>query len=248
MSDQPCPGNCNSRYHKACEAYREAMMTYDPLDPDQSRPEPPDIRPRGWGRPVWCSEHAAQIRRELAQLDDLAALLAATADGYDAKPRTERVAGTSVPASPSEAADVLDEMNSMLTGWEQAYRDLRGWPSPPPRGDDASAQTTCIAWLTVHLDGILATAYAEQFGRQVLDWRRILARSTKAGVRKLRLPLRCPRCHLLVLVWTEGEDTVNCENPDCARVMTRSEYEAEVEVEAAAAAISRGEILDAADA
>ena len=231
MSGQPCPGNCNARYWRAQEAYAAALAAYDPLDPRTSRPDPPDAEPRSWGEPVWCAEHTAQVRRELASLDDLVPLLLRTADGYESRPRTEKVGGTAEPGSPSPAADTLDELDRLLQLWERGYRELRGWPSPPPRGDDADRRTTSIAWLMSHLAGILSSDYATEFGRDVLGWRRILVHQTKAGARRLTLPLRCPPpagCGLLTLTWTEGTDRVECANPGCGRIMSRAAYEDEV--------------------
>jgi hypothetical protein len=246
VSDQPCPGrSCNGRYWAATDAYRRDLAAYDPLNPETSRPEPPgpDII-WGWGDPVWCSDCQALISLHLAQLDTLAALLAAEADGHrdagEQEKGGKRGAG-SAPPSPSPAADDLDELARMLAAWEAIYRTLKGWPSPPPRGDLASRETERIAWLSRHLRGILASDIAADFGAEVLQWHRGMARQAKAGVRTLRLPLRCPgrNCGWLTLTWTEGSDRVECGNPDCGLIMSRTEYDAEVERVATAAA--RGE-------
>ncbi len=245
--DQPCPGTCNARFWKARDAYDGELAAYDPLDPATSRPDEPDVRPRGYGTPVWCAECTARIRRELASLDDLVALLLRQADGYEGRPRTEKVGGSSEPGSPSPAADQLDELDRLLAMWEKGYRDLMGWDAPPPRGDDADRRTTSIAWLTSHLDGILRSGYALEFGRDVLAWRKVLAGATKAGVRTLRMPLRCPKphgCGLLTLTWTEGSDRVECGNPNCGLIMSRASYEAEVEAAAKAISGARGSDLD----
>jgi ribosomal protein S27E len=239
MSEQPCPGNCNSRHWKAVKDYGSALAWYDPLDPDTSRPEPPgESLVRSWGDP-WCPSCTAEIRLRLAQLDDLAAILSAAADGYETSPRTERVGGSSEPRSPSQAADELADMSGILAAWEGTYRELRGWPSPAPRGDDAGKLTTCIAWLARHLDGILASDFAREFGTEVLDWRRAIANRAKAGTRTLRMPLRCPRCRLLSLTWEEGSDEVKCGDDICGQILTRAQYEALVET--TAASISAGE-------
>lgn len=117
----------------------------------------------------------------------------------------------------------------MLAGWETAYRDLRNWPSPPPRGDLASTVTTCIAWLLHRLDAILRSPLAADLGLEILQWHRELARSSKAGVRTLRKPLRCPSCQFLTLMWTEGEQQVLCRNVSCNRILSLTEYENEVD-------------------
>lgn len=223
-----CPGSCNSAYRSAREAYEEALALYDPMDSRQERPAPPEIRP--WeGGPVWCARCASRIRACLAELDDAGCLLAAQADGLRGESGEQRVSGSQDHASPSPAADDLDELLSMLTGWEDAYRDLQGWPSGARRGYLASAITTTIAWLTAHLDGILEGVLAEDFGAEILKWHRELCGKSKAGARRLRKPLRCPGCQLLSLTWTEGEEYVRCGNPDCSRLLRLAEYEAETE-------------------
>jgi hypothetical protein len=232
MSAQPCPGtSCNGRYWKAWDAYDQALAGYDPLNPAQSRPEQPDIRWRADGNPVWCADCTARIRKELASIDRLIPRLLREADGHEGKPRTEKVGGTSEPGSPSPAADLADELDRLLVMWEDGYRKLKGWSSAPARGGDADARTEMIDWLLAHLDdgpgGILRSDYALEFGRDVLNWRKVLARSTKAGVRKLRKPLRCPRCRLITLVWEEGSDRVDCANPDCSAVYSYADYEKE---------------------
>jgi hypothetical protein len=232
MPDVPCPGNCNRRFREAREAYGQAMLAYDPLDPDQSRPEPPEIRP--WpGEPVWCARDAARIGRELAELDEVASLLAASADGYTSASSDQRVSGSPSHPSPSPAGDDLDELVSVLAGWEDAYREVRGWPSPPRRGSLASRLTSCVAWLATHLPGILAhEGIGEPFGSEICTWHREMVAKAKAGARTIRKPLRCPGCGLLTLVWDEGEPDVRCGNPECRRVMLYSEYEAEVAMRA----------------
>ena len=240
MTEQPCAGPCNRSWREAQDAYRKALAEYDPLDPQQSRPEPPSAQP--WpGEPVWCREDAAKVSLKLAQLDTLAAMLAATADGHRGQGDSERVSRSSAHApSPSPAADDLDELASMLAGWEDAYRSIKGWPSAPPRGDLASAETERVAWLSRHLRGILADPdIGPDFGNEVLAWHRGMSSKAKAGVRTLRKPMRCPRCRLLSLTWTEGSDRVECGDDTCGLSLTRAQYEAEVE--RTAAAISAGE-------
>jgi len=234
----PCPGGCNRQYREAREAFDQALALYDPLDSDQSRPIPPDITP--WpGDPVWCGRDSARIVRELAELDEVASLLAASADGFGGASGEQRVSGSPVHPSPSPAGDDLDELVSMLCGWEDAYRDAMGWPAPPRRGALASRLTACVSWLGVHSAGILAHRdIAEPFGAEVLLWHRELAAKAKAGARRLRKPLRCPGCSLLTLIWDEGEADVHCANPGCSRVMSYSDYEAHVEMAAGKRAVA----------
>lgn len=224
----PCPGPCNTQYRKAQDAFTEALKAYDPLDPAQSRPLPPETRP--WpGDPVWCGRCASRIRTCLSELDDAAAILLASADGHRPQSGEQRVGGTREDPGPSAAGDDLEDLGAMLSGWEDSYRDLKHWPSPPRRGFLASQVTSCAAWLMLHLDGILSAPIAEAFGAEVMQWHREITGKGKEGARTLRKPMRCPGCQLLMLTWTEGEETVQCGNRECGKIMLLPEYEAEVE-------------------
>jgi hypothetical protein len=228
-----CPGKCNERYREAWDAHEAAVASYDALDSSQSRPEPPSLG--CWrGEPAWCPPCTSKITTRLAELDDLAALLGATADGHRSSAEAERVSGSSEPASQSQAADDLDEMFTMLSSWETIYRELQGWLSAPPRGELASKETGCIDWLRRHLGGILSSDIAADFGLEILQWHQESAGSAKAGVRTLRKPMRCPSrtCRNLTLFWTEGEKNVYCKNPDCGRILSLAEYEIEAERQA----------------
>jgi hypothetical protein len=176
------------------------------------------------------------IRAQLGELDDLGPLRSLGADGYGASSSEQRVGGTKDHRSASEAGDDQDELLAMLTGWEDAYRDLRGWPSPPRRGFLARKRTQVIAWLADHLDGILASPMAGDFGAEVIAAHHALKGAAKAGARRLRKPLRCPACGLLTLLWDEADpDDVACGNRDCGKIMSYAEYESLVQVRAGAA-------------
>ena len=242
MSAQPCPGtSCNGRYWKAWAEYDQAAAKYDPLDATTSRPERPAVLWRGDGEPGWGAEHTAQIHRDLVRLDRLANVLVFHADGYETGPRTEKVGGSSEPRSQSPAADKLDEMDRLLVQWEDGYRKLTGRESAPRLSDDADARTDRIAWLSGHLDGILSSPYAVEFGFDVLDWCKRLARDVKGEPPPgRRLPLRCPKpggCGLLTLT-RKGADRVECANPACLRSMSWDKYMEEVE--GAAATVTAG--------
>ena len=240
-SEEPCPGTCNRPYREAQQAFRQALAAYDPLDSAQSRPIPPSIQ--AWpGDPVWCGRCKSRISETLAELDYLAGFLHAAADGHRAGPGTERVSGSAAPLSPSQAGDDLEELSSMLKGWEDAYRELRDWQFTPRRGRLASPETETINWLGKHLNDILRSPFAVDFGQEILLWHRDFTNKTKAGQRTLRKPLRCPRpsCRLLTLTWTEGDTYVTCGNPDCQARIPLAEYEAETS--RLAAALERGEL------
>jgi hypothetical protein len=228
---------CNGRYWNATRAHEKALAEYDPLDPETSRPEPPghDIV-WGWGDPVWCWDCQALIARQLEQLDTLAALRGSRGDGFGEAPGDEEKPGkrgkkSEVP-SPSAAADDRLDLHAALSGWEAGWRELNGWDPAPYRGELARAETEVTAWLGKHLrgiNGILASAMGKDFGREVLSWHARLSRAEKAGVKTLRLPLRCPRCHILSLTWEEGSDRVQCGDDVCGLVMSRDQYDAAVD-------------------
>jgi hypothetical protein len=228
----PCPGPCNAQYRKAREAFGEALALYDPLDSAQSRPLPPDTQP--WpGDPIWCGRCTARIRQCLSELDEAAAIMLAAADGHRPQSGEQRVAGSREDPTASPAGDDLEELGRMLTAWEDIYRSMKGWSSPPRRGFLASQVTSCASWLMLQLDGILcAPDICADFGTEIMQWHREIAGKGKAGARTLRKPLRCPSCKTLLMYWTEGEEAVQCRNRECGRIMLYAEYEAEVSLRA----------------
>lgn len=227
LSEVACAGPCNNRWRQAQAEHQAALAAYNPLDATQSRPEPPGIRP--WpGDPVWCARCTARIRVQLAELDDAACILRARADGYGEQPLDQRVSGSSDDPSPSPTGDTLDELASVLAGWEQAYRDYRGWSSGPQRGWLHDRITGSAQWLLARLDAVLAAPFAADFGTEIGEWHRELTGKGKAGRRRLRKPLRCPSCGLLSLTWLEGAPDVECGNPCCHRVIALADYENDV--------------------
>ncbi|HEX8866696.1 MAG TPA: hypothetical protein VF821_13655 [Lentzea sp.] len=211
-----CPGSCNA-------AYRAAVQRGD-TDPGDPIP----------GEPVWCRQDQARIRRQLAELDDLAALLNMQADGHREQGGERGSRGVHQP-SPSPIADELDELTRWLLDWEDAYRELpeHNWPSPPRRGMLASTRSTSIAWLGERLDGVLASPFAADFGREVSQWHRRLAVMVKAGTGRHIKPVPCPRCDHKALVWHEGDDHIRCEQ--CGRLLSLTDYDDLVRTAAQAA-------------
>lgn len=126
-------------------------------------------------------------------------------------------------SQPAEAADTLDELVRILRAWEDAYRELQGWPSPPRRGYLATVTTSTVVWLSVHLTGILETPFAADFGTEIRQWHRQLADQTKAGTGTHRMPVPCPRCGLKLLTYAEETGYVVCAGPGCNRHMTLDE-------------------------
>jgi hypothetical protein len=234
LDDGICPGACNVRFRRAQAAYHEAVAKYDPLDAATSRPEPPAIRPAA-GHP-WCLECQAVIRHHFWQLDRLAPLRSEIllSDGYPADASPERVSGSTEDVSPSQAGDDVLDLDRVLADWEWTYRRHMGWPAAEYYGELADQRTECIVWLGARLDGILAAPMARDFGEEVLRYHADLKGKTKAGVRKLKKPLRCLSCGLLMLWYTDGERDVKCYTPHCGFQMPLDDYHATVEAVAAA--------------
>jgi hypothetical protein len=232
MPGEPCPGSCNSKARKDAATYKAALVEWDDAmaaraegDPGPPRPVPPDIRP--WaGEPVWCLKCGATIRRELAELDDLAAIVAHASDGHREVMTEGRVSGSRTPPSPSPAVEDLDELASVLRGWESA---LRGSDPAARRGYLASEITTSVAWLSAHFEPLIGSPdYGGDFGAEIRQWHKRLRDLGKAGTVRHRLPMPCPRCRRYSLTAEDGAQYVECAT-DCGRLMTRLEYDAEFE-------------------
>ena len=139
-SEEACPGTCNRHYREAREQFNQALAAYDPLDSAQSRPIPPSIQ--AWPGDPWCGRCKSRIRETLAELDDLAALLLATADGHRAGP----AAPNGYPGPPRHVPVIRPPTTSRNSprcspDGKAAYRDLMDWPSLTRRGHLASAVT-----------------------------------------------------------------------------------------------------------
>jgi ribosomal protein L37AE/L43A len=224
-----CPGNCNAAWRAAggpvCNTAcrHESCWAITGRDPVL-------------GDPVWCRTDAARIRAQLAQLDDLAALLDYQVNGQG-KPATSPAGGPESP-SPSPSGDDLFDLKEMLLGWEDAYRHEHNhrypeqpWLSRPHRGTIASVTTTTIGWLFSHFDGLLATAssrsgrsgYAMDLGLEVGQWHRYLMARTRAGTGRRRGAIPCPRCEYWLLGSAAGTGYWACGG--CGRRLDEDEYQ-----------------------
>ena len=230
--DGYCPGSCNNQYRKAQALYKEALRSYglamehwQPATavPEPQKPEPPEIKP-WYGEPVYCPRCRATIHRELAELDDLAALHAVqepSLGGFDPD-GPGRVGGSQDPRSPSSVTDDLDELAGHIREWEGI---IRGQDPRPRRGFLASEITTVIAWLSAHFDSIIVREdIAEDFGTEVRRWHRELLSKVKAGSGRKHLKKPCPRCRLYTLWQGDGKTYIECVNEDCGRKLTREEF------------------------
>ena len=222
MPQGECPGSCNAALRRARREYKKALADYDqalidraadPGLPEPERPEPPDQKPT-LGEPVFCWRCTAMIRRELAELEDLAAPAQATADGYGAVPGGERVSGSPQGHSLSPSLDDLDELISVLRRWESVAVEGR---TRPRRGFLALELTTVADQVLLHFDRLISMTgrqapaiqdsptWAQVFAYDIRQWHRRLTGATKAGTgRHQKTAIPCPRCDRYSLVWEEG--------------------------------------------
>ena len=231
-----CPGSCNSRARRDQATYKAALVEWDQAmenraegEPEPPRPVPPDIRP--WpGDPIWCLKCSGTLGTQLAELDDLAALIAATPPL--AKPPDDgagRVAGTRDAKSPSARMDELEELGEWLRSWEAAAREADD--PRPRRGYLATESTTVTAWLYHHFPALIMNPdCALDFGEEIRRWHRELSRLASAGRMNRHQKRPCPRCKLYTLWLTVGDNYIRCINEDCNRLLSREEYDALADV------------------
>jgi hypothetical protein len=223
-SEQACDGPCNSRWRKADAEHKKALAAYDPLDPDQSRPPPPEVYPV-YGDP-WCPRCKNQIHEMLSQLDDLACLLAALPPSVNARndDKAGKVSGTHEVPSPSRRMDDLAELGQWLRDWESV---ARGDDPKPHRGYLATEITTITAWLVAHFEKLITHPdVGVDFGRETRRWHQELLEKARAGQVDKHVKRPCPRCRLYTLWARDGEDYIRCINEECNRRMTREELAA----------------------
>lgn len=225
----PCMDTARRRaatYQRDREAYAAAMMDWRERGGHRPvEPEPPKIHVVP-GDPVFCGLCRAQIRQALVELDDLACVLAAAADGHRPAADGPRVSGSASPGSPSPTVELLDELESWLRSWRARQAGTSTWART---GLLAQSITTQSTWLLARLDVMLARDFAEEFGRGLLSWHGRLARGARADVRVERKPLRCPGCRWTTLEWRVGSDVVTCRRVDCRHELSLDEYEALVD-------------------
>ena len=227
-----CEGPCNTTYRRkhalfeaAVAEYARKLETRADSDPVPGPPQAPDVSP-WYGNPVWCGKCMSAIREQLAELDDLAALIGAIPPlARPADDRNIKVDGTRSAPSASARMDDLEDLNSWLRGWESVAREEDD--PRPRRGLLAKESTTLTAWLYHHYEQLITDEDAAlDFGQEVRRWHRDLSRRAAAGQVRRHQKRPCPRCNLYTLWLTIGEDYIRCCNEDCRRVLSRQEYDA----------------------
>lgn len=248
-----CPGPCNAKARKARADHETALGLWEKavagwqrahacwldqvaeVGPDNAirepvrprRPPEPDITPTV-GDPVWCRRCAALVRRALADLDDLAAILDTWSDGHRGRTSGEKTSTRRTDApSPSPIADTLDELYAALTQVEDQWRDARGYSSRPQRGRNGHARMSSVSWLLSQFDDILCHPASEQFGKATLSWQKRLQGLTRSEPIRRQRPGRCTRCPTPTrALWTRDDGYTECGV--CGRLYSEEEYERDV--------------------
>lgn len=247
MPDWACRSLCNrnarrivedyntqyAAWLKAREAHADAIDAWaragehgpPPAEPEE--PDQPDVRWRP-GDPLVCERDRRIIARILIDLDMLAAMLAAHADGHRGAPASDysRVSGTKTAPSPSPAVDLLDQLLGDLLAVEDAWRTIRGYAprdTQPARGAHLRSRT--IAWLSTHLDEILAHPdTADEFGDTIIRWEARLRAATHDDPPTKTLA-RCTRsdCGERRIVWDRETRYYRCAA--CGTLYTQAELD-----------------------
>lgn len=217
-----CPGRENNAWRKAEKEYAEYGA-------------PHDITPR-WGNPLHCDACTHRAHRQLAELPELVAAIHVEAlyASRGAKVGTiGRVSG-GTPAWPGQAARILtDRIVGAMLALEDDIRELRGLSARPGRGLEGAAVTAAARFLNAHLDWALThhPAAGETHDRdsanpaaQIDAWHQTAQRFTARAERAEHHRTPCPRCTLLTLYRTNGDDYIECRNPSCGTLLTATEY------------------------
>lgn len=230
-ADGVCPGPCNNTYRRRKALYEADVAEYarkletrTDTDPVPEAPHPPDMSP-WYGSPVWCLKCVSAIKEQLAEIDDLAALVGAIPPLARPADDGTKISGTKSAPSPSARMDDLEDLDSWLRSWEAAARDEDD--PRPRRGILAQESTTVTAWLYHHFDVLMLNPdAAKDFGDEIRRWHRDLGRRAAAGQMRRHQKRPCPRCDLYTLWLVIGDNYVRCVNTDCGRVLSLSEYDA----------------------
>lgn len=245
-----CHGPCNNHNRRAAQAHREAIDRHaDEVDAwyragghgtPPPEPEPPALR---WipGDPLFCTRCTAATRRTLGELDQLAAQVAATSDGYRTPEQAGRVTGSKTTPSVSPLGEILDKLLGDLFEIEDTWRRLRGYaPRPAFKGRGAHPRSRTIAWIAEHLDGILAHPGMTWVPGKLLAWGRVLRRLAKDDPLTVLSPIRCPSptCGERRIRWDEERGYYVCGA--CQRILYEHEHDEYAREQAAALEAGRG--------
>jgi hypothetical protein len=182
------------------------------------------------GSPVWCGPCKKLARACLNDIDRLIIWLEQEADGFSSRsPGTYTISGGSEEHSPSPTVDLLDSVYMDLSRFEAAWRREQGY-SPTRRsslGRTAFDRSMTIAFLQKNLISIMLTPKMSDHLRRVMRWRVVLQHLAHAQAEPVERPGRCPRCHLVNVLYTDQiMNIIKCRS--CPLDMTEEEYAVEV--------------------
>lgn len=182
------------------------------------------------GAPVWCGPCKKLARASLTEIDRLVIWLEQQDDGFPARsPGTYAVGGRSDEHSPSPVTDTLDSVYADLSRIEGDWRRVQGY-TPTRRispGRTAFDRALAIAFIQKNLTSILLTPGMSDHVRRIIRWRAVLQHLAHAQEERSERPGRCPRCHLVNVLYTDViTNIIRCRS--CPLDMTEEEYEAEV--------------------
>lgn len=217
-----CPGRENNAWRKA-----QNELAQDG--------KPHELAPR-WGNPLHCDACANRAHRQLAELPELVAAIHIEALHASRGPKAGtigRIAGA-IPAWPGQAARLItDRIVGGMLDLEDDLRDLRHLNTRPGRGNEGVMLTAAARFLDAHLDWALTNhpAAGEPHDRdsanpaaQIDSWHRSAQHFTSRSERAEHHRAPCPRCSLLTLYRTNGDEYIECRNPSCGTLLTTGEY------------------------
>lgn len=189
----------------------------------------PGCRDRA-GKPVWCDPCKRLARACVNDIDRLVIWLEQEADGFSSRSPGSYVAGGgSGDVGPSPTMDMLDSVYTDLVRFEAAWRRAQGY-SPTRRsstGRTAHDRAITLAFLQRNLTSIMLTPIMNSHILIMLRWRTVLQHMAHSQPERLNRPGRCPRCHLVNVLYTDPEARlIKCRS--CPMDMTDEEYENEV--------------------
>jgi hypothetical protein len=215
----PCPGNCNNAWRIA-----EAALATDST--------PHDI-PVTWGQPVHCTRCTQRTHAQLAELPELIVAISLEALYGTAPKQTGTIGRAAVASWPGQASRLLtDHIVGGLLELEDDIRELRRLRHRPGRGTEARNAAGAVQFLAAHLKWTLAEhpcaheIHDRQSGNpaaQIAAWHRAAQRFTRRDPRHEHHRVPCPRCELLTLFRSDGDDYIECRNINCRLLLTPAE-------------------------
>lgn len=218
----PCPGPCNNAWRKA-EQQLAADGTEHHLTPT-------------WGQPNHCQRCTDRTHQQLSELPELIVAVRLEAIYGTAPKLTGTIGRTATsPAFPGQASRFLAEhIVTGLLGLEDVIRASRLLPARQARGREGADLAAAVTFLRAHLAWALdrypgetdpETGETMDPAALIRQWHRAAERFTRRDPRLEHRRVPCPRCELLTLVREEGDDYIRCQNINCQRSLTPSEFD-----------------------